>query len=329
MRIAVLVNDFAQLEAKQTTTLLLERLLSRRHEVMVIGVGDWLVDAEDRLVPPARRLPTGLLGPDELVACLQEAPAEPIDVSSLDLLLVRTNPARDQERATVHLAAQQMCSELAARGVPVLNEPPALARAATKISLLDVPRRYRPATIVTRECAALERFAASLDGPVVLKPLQGTRGQNVFVLQPGDRWNLRQAMALIARSGYAMAQAFVPEVRRGDVRVLLLEGRPLEAGGVVAAMRRRGRAGEFRANLSLGGKAILEQPSPQVLAQMTEIGQLLVGKGYFLVGVDLVGDQVIEINGHSPGGLRTIGRMAKRDFAEVIIEALERRVTGT
>lgn len=326
MRLLVVVNDPADVQPGQTTAMLVHRAAWREHEVSVCGVGDLGLDPDGRLLVRARRV---VAGEDRAAVLGQLSEAAPVTVGedALDAILLRTNPARDAEREWLHEGALTLTAIARDHGVVVVNDPVGLVRGVSKIYLSTLPAHCRPVTLVSRDPGALVRFVEEAQGPAVLKPVKGTRGTDVFLVRPDARYNLRQIVDVVTRRGLAMAQHFVPEASTGDVRLVLLEGRLLEVDGQVAAVRRvPPESGDFRSNVFVGGTAQPVEVTPAMRRVAEAVGPRLVQDGLFLVGLDLIGEVVVEANVFSPGGLEDAERFSGRDFIAPILDALERRL---
>ena len=325
MRIAFLVNDRREPSAEQTTTLLIRAALRRGHEVLVCGVGD-LSQVED-----GRLLAQGCAPTEResaaLVQQLASGKASPRSLDDYDLCIVRTNPGRDELRRAEHVAALRLLESLEERQVRVINSPRGLSRAFTKLSLLDVPSRLRPRTLVTRDPVAIEQFLEQESARIVIKPLDGTRGRDVFALEPGaSRANTKQIIDVVLRQGYAMVQEFVPGAERGDVRVTVVGGEIVDVDGRAAAVARVPGQNDFRSNLHAGGTAQAVEVSASMREAVEQIAPYLEREGLVHVGVDFVGGKILELNVFSPGGLYPSERLYARDFSAAVIEAFERRV---
>ena len=129
-----------------------------------------------------------------------------------------------------------------------------------------------------------------------------------------------------SRDGYVVAQEYLPEATEGDVRLFVMNGRPLEVDGKYAAFRRLPSAKDVRSNMSVGGKAAKARVTDDMLHMVDVVRPKLVADGMFLVGLDIVGDKLMEINVFSPGGLGSAQSLVEVDFAPIIIEELERKV---
>lgn len=325
MRIGVMINSDLDLKARQTTAMLLHAILRRGNEGWVFGVADMMLVRGGAIRAVARRLPDAPDVPSMLAAMPGSAPQN-IDVGELDAVMIRTSPGRDQGRAWAHETALGLLRLAAERNVVVLNSPDGLRRASSKLYLSSLPPEVRPDTVVSRDPAVLKAYVTSREGPTVLKPLLGTRGTDVFLLQPDDKSNINQIIDVLTRDGYAMAQAFVPEAVEGDTRVVMLAGEPLVVEEHAAAIRRVPGGGDFRSNVHVGGTATQGVLSEAARRVAVAIGPRLRRDGLFLVGMDLIGDKLIELNVFSPGGLFDAERFAGVSFTDRIIAAVEKRV---
>lgn len=331
MRIAFYVNALPTEEPSYTTTLLAHQAHRRGHEVFYVAVDDLSYRKDGSLAArtwgvPRRRYRTdqafleAVRGPD--------AEREWTSLETLDVIMLRNDPARDQaERPWAVGIGLLFAQEAARRGVLVLNDPGGLSRAVNKMYLQSFPEEVRPVTLITRDEAAIKEFVAEFRRTgVVIKPLQGSGGESVFLVKGEDDSNLNQILEAVRRYGYVIAQEYLPAAREGDLRLFLVNGRPLEAGGKIAAFRRIGRGGDLRTNVSAGGKT---EPG-RVGARALELAELarprLVRDGMFMVGLDVAGDKLMEINVYSPGGLRVASQYEGVDFAGAVLDSVEVKV---
>ena len=176
------------------------------------------------------------------------------------------------------------------------------------------------------EVELITDFVDDLGGKAVLKPLQGSGGSGVFLINSAESPNLNQIIEAISRDGYVVAQEYLPEATEGDVRLFVMNGRPLEVDGKYAAFRRLPSAKDVRSNMSVGGKAAKAKVTDDMLHMVDVVRPKLVADGMFVVGLDIVGDKLMEINVFSPGGLGSAQSLVEVDFAPIIIEELERKV---
>jgi len=258
-------------------------------------------------------------GPRPLVA---------VDLAALDLVWIQTNPAHDP-RSWAHDGAFVILALAKRQGVRVVNDPETLLRAGSKIYLSSLPEAVRPQTLVSADPEEILAFVYALGGRAVLEPAGGTRGSDVLLVTAESRFNLRQIVDVVTRGGFAMAQAFVPEAAAGDVRVLLMNGAPLQAGGAAAVVRRLPGGGEFRSNVAAGGTATAAVLTERIREVCALVGPTLARDGLFLVGLDLIGPVIVEANVFSPEGLPDAGRLQGVDFLTPVIEGLEHLVGET
>jgi glutathione synthase len=311
MRVAFIVNDRREPTAEQTTTLLVSAALRRGHEVSVCGVGDLTWSENGSLLAAGCSLRAG--DPPEVVRQLVEHDPSPITLGEQELCIIRTNPGRDESHRAEHIAALRLLERLEDGGVRVINSPRGLRRALTKLSLLELPGRLIPQ----------ERQPDR----VVIKPLGGTRGRDVFVLEPSaSHANRSQIIDVVLRQGYAMVQEFVPGAEDGDIRVTVVSGKLVEFDGHAAAIARVPRRGDFRSNLHVGGRAEAVAVSSEIREVVAEIAPYFEREGLVHVGVDFVGGLVLELNVFSPGGLYPSERLYDRDFSSAVVAAFERLV---
>ena len=321
MRTVFVVNDRRELGPEQTTSLLVSAALRRGHEVLVSGVDDLTLEPGGDLVATGAR-PTAL----ELEALVNELSSAPPTTATLDdqdLCVIRTNPSRDEFRRPQHLSALRLLERVQERGVRVVNAPRGLSRALTKLPLLDLPPDLHPRTLVTRDVKRIAEFVEAASTRVVIKPLDGTRGSDVFVLAKEAGLNMPQIVEVVLRRGYAMVQEFVEGAELGDVRVTILGGRILEVDGRAAAVARVPGTNDFRSNLHAGGAARQAEVTPEIQAAVARIAPQLEREGLFHVGADFVGAKILELNVFSPGGLRPAERLYGKDFGAAAIAALE------
>ena len=123
-------------------------------------------------------------------------------------------------------------------GVVVLNDPNGLSKAMNKMYFQTFPEEVRPRTLITRDREEIKAFAEEENGNIVLKPLQGSGGQSVFLIRPDDVPNLNQMIEAVSRDGYVVCQEYLPDAAKGDTRLFLMNGQPLRYKGRYAAFRR-------------------------------------------------------------------------------------------
>lgn len=331
MRIGLLVNRVQTEDPTYSTTRLAIAALARGHEVYYFGCEDLVYDHDDRIValavvPPRKRFRSE----EAFVATLQgeDAVRAPLGLSELDVVLLRNDPAEDQvERPWAQSIGILFGHALVARGVVVLNDPAGLSRALNKMYLQTFPKEVRPLTLISRDADELKGFVQEHgEGGVVLKPLQGSGGQSVFLVRDKDRSNLNQMIEAVRSMGYVVAQEYLPAAAKRDTRLFLLNGRPLEIDGHYCAFSRAGRGGDMRTNVTAGGAAEPAKVTPRMLEIAEMVRPRLVQDGMFLVGLDVAGDLLMEINVFSPGGLGIASHFEGVDFVGAVVRALEAKL---
>jgi glutathione synthase len=326
MRVAFFVNDVATEVDEYTTTRLARAAAGLGHEVWYVGVGDVeLGDGDGRLYAQAHaaELQTGATL-ETFMERVKDRDAERIVLDDLDALFLRNESLEDlQARPWASSLGVIFGQTLRARGVTVVNDPMSLVRATSKLYLEEFPEKIRPRSLVTRDPQAIERFIATV-GHSVVKPLYGAKGRNVFMVEDAQEPNLAQMTEAVLGDGYAIVQEFVDGGEDGDARIFLLEGKILECQGEQAAFRRVPTGTDPRANISTGGRSVPLEIGAVEVAIVDAMGPKLVEDGMFFVGIDVVGDKVVEINAESPGGMQSVERLYDIDACPAVIEALER-----
>ena len=330
MRLGMVVNDVMSEKSGYTTTRLGQMAVNRGHEVFVMGVADFAYDADENIRARARRVnKTQYKTPEAYLTDLQgkAGRSERITVDDLDILLLRNDPSEDKSNRTWAQSAGVDFGRIAMRhGVIVLNDPNALAKAANKMYFQLFPEEVRPQTLITLDREEIKAFIKDLGGRAVLKPLQGSGGSGVFLVRPEDRSNTNQMIEALVRDGYVICQEYLPAAEAGDTRLFLMNGEPLRYKGKYAAFRRVRRGDDMRSNIHAGGTLAAADIGPTHLHLAEIVRPKLTQDGMFLVGLDIVGDKLMEINVFSPGGLGSAQKLEKVNFSTAVIEALERKV---
>ena len=329
MRLAFYVNDVATEVDEYTTTRLARAAVQGGHEVWYIGVEDVeLGEGDGQLV--ARAAAAEFEKGDTLESFMErikERNTERIVMDDLDALFLRNESIDDQQDRPWATSLGVIFGEmLKARGVTVVNDPMSVVRATSKFYLEEFSEKIRPRSLVTRDPESIARFVGKV-GRSVVKPLYGAKGRNVFMIEDEKEKNLAQMTEAVLQDGYAIVQEFVDGGEDGDARIFLLEGTILERDGKLAAFRRVPTGNDPRANISVGGRSVPLEIGDVERGIIEAMGKKLVADGMFFVGIDVVGDKVLEIN-ENPGGMQSVERLYEIDVCPTVIEALERR-TGS
>ena len=329
MRLAFFVNDIGTEIDEYTTTRLARAAAQCGHEVWYLGVGDVELGENDgQLMAQAHAAEFDK--DDTLESFLnrvKERDAEQIVLDDLDALFLRNESIEDlQERPWASPLGVVFGQMLKARGVTVVNDPKSLIRATSKLYLEEFPEKIRPRSLVTRDPEAIKKFVAEV-GRSVVKPLYGAKGRNVFMISDEGETNLAQMTEAVLLDGYAMVQEFVDGGEDGDARIFLLDGQILQRDGKPAAFRRVPTGNDPRANISVGGHPVPLEIGNAERGIIDAMSSKLVADGMFFVGIDVIGDKVVEINAESAGGMQAVERLYEVDVCPTVIEALERRVS--
>jgi glutathione synthase len=236
-----------------------------------------------------------------------------VDLQSYDVVLMRQDPPFDMNYITL--------SHLLERIHPktfVVNPPAAVRNAPEKILVTEFPE-LMPPTLVTRDRGLIHAFRKE-HGNIIVKPLYGNGGAGVFLIQEADQ-NLNSLIELFEQSFREpfMVQKYLPAVRKGDKRIILVDGEP------VAGLNRIPADGEARSNMHVGGRPELSPLTEREREICATIGPALKERDMIFVGIDVIGDYLTEINVTSPTGIREIKRFGGPDIAVLIWDAIEKR----
>ena len=311
MRIAFILDPLGALKAYKDSSVAMMRDAQRRgHEVYAVMRGaltwrDGVVAAE------ATRLE---LFPDqrEWVAELER---ERLPLNRFDAVLMRQDPPFDFE----YIAATWLLERAEAQGARVFNRPRAVRDHNEKISITEFPQ-FTATTLVARDAADIDAFIDEM-GDAILKPLDGMGGSSIFRVGRADP-NRNVIVETLTNFGTRtiMAQRYLPEIANGDKRILLIDGEP-----VPHCLARIPKPGESRGNLAAGGTGVARPLSPRDREIAQTLGPILAARGLLLVGLDVIGECLTEINVTSPTCFVEIAEQSGCDVAALFLDALERQ----
>lgn len=229
-----------------------------------------------------------------------------------DAVLMRKDPPFDSE----YFYATHLLQQAEREGACVLNKPAALRDHPEKLAIMEFPQLIGP-TLVTRDAAEIRRFHAE-HGDVILKPLDGMGGMGIFRVGR-DGLNLGSIIETLNRDGAVsvMVQRYLPEIADGDKRVLIIGGKP-----VPYCLARIPQGGEVRGNLAAGGKGVARPLTARDREIAEFLGPILLARGLLLVGVDVIGSCVTEINVTSPTCFQEITDQTGCDVASLYADAV-------
>jgi glutathione synthase len=239
---------------------------------------------------------------------------ETIDLEEMGVVLMRQDPPFDM----AYLTATYLL-ELIHPYTLVVNDPTHVRNAPEKIFVTNFPN-LMPATLISRDIDQIVAFREKYED-IILKPLYGNGGAAVFHISPGDE-NLSSLMEMFTERNRepVIAQAYLPDVRKGDKRIILVDGI------AVGAINRVPKEGEARSNMHVGGQAFQSTLSEREKEICNTIGPALKERGLIFVGIDVIGDYLTEINVTSPTGLQEINRYDDVCLEATIWDAIENRL---
>jgi glutathione synthase len=240
---------------------------------------------------------------------------ETLDLARMDVVLMRQDPPFDM----AYITATHLLEHVRGKTL-IVNDPVAVRNAPEKIFATHFPG-LMPETLITSDRAAIEAFRAK-HGDIILKPLFGNGGVGVFRLRPEDE-NLNALLEIFTQlyREPIIVQRYLPAVREGDKRIILIEGEP------VGAVLRVPAKGEARANLHVGGTAKKTSLTAREHDICAAIGPTLRKLGLVFVGIDVIGDYLTEINVTSPTGIQEIDRLDKVKLEALVWDAIEKRLS--
>lgn len=243
------------------------------------------------------------------------------DVALADLgaVLMRKDPPFDSE----YFYATHLLQQAEREGARVFNKPAALRDHPEKLAILEFPQFIGP-TIVTRDAQAIRRFHTE-QRDIILKPLDGMGGMGIFRVGP-DGLNLGSIIETLNQHGAVtvMAQKYLTEIDKGDKRIIVIGGEP-----VPFCLARIPQGSEIRGNLAAGGKGVAQKLSARDMEIARGIGAALAPRGLLMMGIDVIGDSLTEINVTSPTGFQEITQQAEIDVAKLFVDALEKALAST
>jgi glutathione synthase len=307
--VAVLMDPIAAIHVETDSTLALLLEAQRRgHELLYMTHADLAL----RDAVPYARLAVLRVRDDPDNWFSLDAPHWR-DLRDVDIVLARKDPPFDAQ-----FLYDTMVLQLAqAAGVRVINDPRGLRDANEKLFSLHFPQCIPP-TIIARDAGEIRRFVAE-QGDVVLKPLDGMGGRSIFRSGRGDP-NLNVIIETLTGEGrnFAVAQRYIPEIRDGDKRILMIDGEP-----VPYCLARMPQGDDFRGNLARGGKGVGRPLSDHDRWIAAQVGPELRKRGMRFVGLDVIGDYLTEVNVTSPTCIRELDAQFDLNIAGMLFDAIE------
>jgi glutathione synthase len=238
---------------------------------------------------------------------------EPVrtDLSEMDVILLRQDPPFDMN----YITTTHMLERIHPKTL-VVNDPNWVRNSPEKIFVTEFPD-LMPETMITRDAAEVAAFRKQ-HGDIIIKPLYGNGGAGIFHMRQDDR-NLASLLEMFSQMFREpfIVQRYLPEVRKGDKRIILIDGEPAGAINRVPAEH------DSRSNMHVGGRAEATELTAREREICARIGPSLRQRGFILVGIDVIGDYLTEINVTSPTGVREVKRFGGADIAALFWDAVE------
>ncbi len=237
-------------------------------------------------------------------------------LSNVDVIFMRKDPPFDMD----YIYATYLLEQAEIDGVMVVNKPSSLRDANEKLFALNF-FDYIPKTLVSSNIEQLIAFISDNEEAIV-KPLDGMGGKNIYKLKIGDE-NINEVLLRLTIQGqrYIMAQEFLPEIRHGDKRILLINGIPIDY-----ALARLPAEGSFKGNLAAGAKGIGQPLTERDRYLCKKIAPMLIEKELIFVGLDVIGDYITEINVTSPTGIRELDKQFDLNISAQFLDVIEEKL---
>jgi len=300
---------------KDTTFAMMREAARRGHDLLACTPADLVWKSGGRVTATAARAFV-LTGRDD--AWFEVRDERDVELATTRAVLMRKDPPFDSE----YFYATHLLQQAEREGARVFNKPAALRDHPEKLAILEFAQ-WAPPTLVTRSVGAIRAFHAE-HKDIIVKPLDGMGGVGIFRVR-ADGMNLGAIVETIGHDGTTtlMVQRFLPAIAQGDKRILVIDGEP-----VPFCLARIPQGSEVRGNLAVGGKGVAQPLSARDFEIARALGAVLRTRGLLLVGLDVIGDSVTEINVTSPTCFQEITQQAGFDVARMFIDALERALAS-
>ncbi len=298
---------------KDSTFAMMREAARRGHELFACEPKDVMWQRSDRVSAPLRAF---TLTGDEHDWFKPKGDVQVTALADVGAVVMRKDPPFDSE----YFYATHLLGQAEREGARVFNSPRALRDHPEKLAILEFPQFIGP-TLVTRSEADIRRFHAE-HRDIILKPLDGMGGMGIFRVGP-DGLNLGSITETLNKGGAetVMVQRYLTEIVEGDKRILVIGGE-----AVPHSLARIPQGSEIRGNLAVGGKGVAQRLSARDREIAQAIGPILSSRGLLLIGLDVIGDCLTEINVTSPTGFQEITAQSGFDVAKMFVDALESAV---
>jgi glutathione synthase len=299
---------------KDTTFSMMREAASRGHRLLACEPADLVWERDGRVMASCRDIT--LTG--DAHTWFTDHGRVLLALADVDAVVMRKDPPFDSE----YFYATHLLQQAEREGAQVFNKPSALRDHPEKLSIMEFPQFIGP-TLVTRDEQAIKRFHAEQQD-IILKPLDGMGGMGIFRVG-ADGLNLGSITETLNKQGTqtVMVQRYLPEIVQGDKRILVIGGKPAPF-----SLARIPQGSEIRGNLAAGGKGVAQPLSARDREIAEAIGAVLAPRGLLLIGLDVIGDSLTEINVTSPTCFQEITQQTGFDVPKMFIDALEAALAG-
>ena len=309
--LAVLMDDIASINPKKDSSLAMMLEAKRRNwDIYTFDSSD-MFHLKGEVFAKARKT----LVADSQSNWHECEEAEILQLKEIDVVFMRKDPPFDMD----YIYATYLLEQLEASGVMVVNKPSSLRNANEKLFTLNFPELI-PKTLVSSNNENLSVFIND-NVDVVVKPLDGMGGTNIFKLKKGD--DNEELLLKLTNNGqrYIMAQEFLPEIKHGDKRILLINGKPVDY-----ALARMPAEGNFKGNLAAGAIGVGQPLSERDRFLCKQIAPTLIEKELIFVGLDVIGDYITEINVTSPTCIRELDSQFGLNISSELLDVIEEKL---
>ena len=309
--LAVLMDDIASINPKKDSSLAMMLEARRRNwDIYTFDSSD-MFHLKGEVFAKARKT----LVADSQSNWHECEEAEILQLKEIDVVFMRKDPPFDMD----YIYATYLLEQLEASGVMVVNKPSSLRDANEKLFALNFPELI-PKTLVSSNNEKLSVFIND-NVDVVVKPLDGMGGTNIFKLKKGD--DNEELLLKLTNNGqrYIMAQEFLPEIKHGDKRILLINGKPVDY-----ALARMPAEGNFKGNLAAGAIGVGQPLSERDRFLCKQIAPTLIEKELIFVGLDVIGDYITEINVTSPTCIRELDSQFGLNISSELLDVVEEKL---
>ena len=312
MKLAVLMDDIANINPKKDSSLAMMLEATRRGwEIYTFDTTDLFAEQDKILAHASKTMVVD--HPDNW---FEKQPKQTIELGEFDAILMRKDPPFNMD----YIYATYLLEQAENNGVLVVNKPQSLRDANEKLFALNFAH-CMPTTLISTQADQIKSFIKS-EKTVVVKPLDGMGGNDIFKLTDGDH-NIDEVLDYLTHQGVRqiLTQTFLADIVKGDKRILLINGKPIDY-----ALARMPAEGSFKGNLAAGATGVGQPLSDRDYYLCEQIGPTLKDKGLMFVGLDVIGDYITEINVTSPTCIRELDAQFNLNIAGVLFDAIEQQI---